>query len=373
VTPVTDLAVVGADPHFGGGALAQMEAFLRAAVELGRDPSFDYLAHPSLVGVPLGGSPLDTPGLKAPFGRADAANQLAAGMRLAPRLRDARSVWVVSTTAAHGYAALRSGRPYACWIGTGLADEWAGRRPGLPASRRLAIRVNAPILRRLERRVLQGAAHVYATSPWSRASVARAGEIGEERVGILPIPVDLDGFFPAPDEDWLRTMEKPVLAFVGRADDSRKNVRLLLDALPSVPEARLLLIGSPPRGRLPERVEATGVVPWVGPHLRRATLFILPSLQEGFGIAAAEALATGLPVVTTPCGGPEALVSESGGGVVLSGFSPEELASTIRKLLADPDRLEQLRRRGREHVAREHSPARFRELLAAALARQDDA
>ena len=370
---VPDLAVVGADPRFGGGALAQMEAFWRGASELGREPTFEHLAHPSLAGVSIEGSPLDGPGLPAPFGRFDAANQLAAGWRLAPRLRAAKSVWVVSTTAAHGYAALRTGRPYACWIGTGLADEWAGRRPGLVASRRLAIRVNAPILRRLERQVLRAATHVYATSPWSRGSVARAAGLAEEEVGILPIPVDLERFVPAPDEEWRATLERPLIAFVGRGDDSRKNLPLLLDAMAALPEARLLLVGSPPPGPLPEGVESTGVVPTVAAHLRRATLFVLPSHQEGFGIAAAEALAAGLPVVTTPSGGPEALVRDSGGGVVLSSFSRDELAATLRELLADPARLEQLRRRGREHVAREHSPARLRELLAAAFAELDAA
>ena len=160
---------------------------------------------------------------------------------------------------------------------------------------------------------------------------------------------------------------EPVLAFVGRADDTRKNVRLLLDALPLLPEARVLLIGSPPHGPLPDRVEATGVVPAVAPELQRATLFVLPSFQEGFGIAAAEALSAGLPVVTTPCGGPEAMVRDSGAGVVLPGFSAHELAAAVRDLLADPDRLAELRRRGRAYVAREHSTARFRELLAAAL------
>jgi glycosyltransferase involved in cell wall biosynthesis len=359
-----DLALLGVDPRFRGGALAQMEAFWHGAAALGRRPSFHYALHPSLAGVSVEGSALDVPGVPSAFRWFDAGNQALAGGWLAPELRDARELWVVSTSASHGYAAVRSGRPYRAWVGTGLADEWAGRRPGLPASRRAALRVNGPFLRRLERRVLQGAERVYATSPWSRASVAKAGGLPEDRVGILPIPVDVQEFTPS--EQWSATLEQPVLAFVGRADDTRKNVQLLLDALPLLPEARVLLIGSAPAD-LPERVEATGPVPSVADHLRQATLFVLPSWQEGFGIVAAEALAAGLPVVTTPSGGPEALVRDSGGGVVLEGFTAEELAATIEDLLSDPGRLEEMRHRGREHVVREHSPARFRELLAEAL------
>jgi glycosyltransferase involved in cell wall biosynthesis len=357
-----DLAVLGQDPRVGGGARAQMEAFWRGATELGRRPSFHYALHPSLTGASIAGSPLDVPGVPAAFRWFDAGNQFLGGAWIAPELRDATGLWVVATSATFGYGALRSGRPYRCWIGTGLADEWAGRRPGLRMSRRLALRANAPMLRQLERRVLRGAERVYATSPSSRASVARAGGLREEDVGILPIPVDLDELSPAPE--W--QPDQPVLAFLGRAEDTRKNLRLLLDALPLIPEARLLLIGSAPGG-LPDRVEATGPVPSVAEHLRRATLFVLPSRQEGFGIVAAEALAAGLPVVTTPSGGPETLVRESGGGVVLSGFEPEQLAAAVRDLLADPPRLEEMRRRGREYVEREHSPSRFRELLAEAL------
>src|SRR5439155_24139135 len=196
-----------------------------------------------------------------------------------------------------------------------------------------------------------------------RASIARAGGLSEAEVGILPIPVDLDRFAPASDEEWLRTFERPVLAFVGRADDPRKNVALLLDALRLLPEAQALLIGEPPSGALPERVEATGVVTSVADHLRRATVLVVPSLQEGFGIVAAEALAAGIPVLSTPCGGPEALLETSGGGVVLTGFSAEELAGTTRELLGDAARLSEMRRSGREYVVREHSHARFGALL----------
>ena len=49
--------------------------------------------------------------------------------------------------------------------------------------------------------VLAGARRVYATSPYSRASVARAGGLDVGEVGILPLPVDLERFFPALDDD----------------------------------------------------------------------------------------------------------------------------------------------------------------------------
>ena len=186
-------------------------------------------------------------------------------------------------------------------------------------------------------------------------------------VGILPLPVDLELFTPAPDEVWEATLDDPVLVFVGRANDPRKNVGLLLEALKLLPGVRGLIVGEPPDTALPERARATGVVPSIAPFLREGTLLVVPSHQEGFGIAAAEAMAAGLPVVTTPCGGPEALVRDSKGGVVLSGFSAEELAERVRASLDDPARLAYMRRKGREYVAREHSRERLRSLLAEAL------
>jgi glycosyltransferase involved in cell wall biosynthesis len=111
-------------------------------------------------------------------------------------------------------------------------------------------------------------------------------------------------------------------------------------------------------------VDALGPIPSIAPVLREASLLVLPSWQEGFGIVAAEALAAGVPVLTTPCGGPEHLVRASGGGVVLDGFGADELAAAATELLTDAGTLSRMRASGREYVVREHSPARFRSLLA---------
>jgi glycosyltransferase involved in cell wall biosynthesis len=348
---VTDLAVVTQDPRFGGGALAQTEAFVRAARELGREPE---LLNPRFVPV------------------VDSVAQLVESRRLARAVRRARSAWVVAAAAPYGDGALRSGRPYAAWIGTALDEEWAARRPFLPRSRRLALDLNAPLLRRLERRVLRGARRLYATSPSSRAGVAAAAGLEEEEIGILTIPVDLELFQPAP-----RTEQEPTVVFVGRADDPRKNARLLLEAWPlvraEVPEATLRLVGRPPAGPLPAGVEPAGEVASVAEELRRATLFVLPSLQEGFGIVVAEALASGIPVVVTPCGGPEELVRASGGGSVVADFEPATLAEAIVAALADPERLAGQGASGRAYVEANHSPFRLRTELAAAFEELGDA
>jgi len=140
--PMTDLAVVAQDPRFGRGALAQLEAFWNGATALGRDPDLLYLRRRSLAEVDLTGSPLDVAGLPGPLSAVDALHQTVDARRLVPPLRRSRSVWVVATTASYGFPAARSGRRYACWIGTAIADEHAARREGLSSARALALAGN---------------------------------------------------------------------------------------------------------------------------------------------------------------------------------------------------------------------------------------
>ncbi len=360
-----DLAVLSQDPRFGGGAVAQTEAFLTAAEELGRQPKLLYSPNPGLAASTL------------TWRRIEALRQIQAAPALAREAHDARSCWVVATVAHHGAAAPRSGRSYGCWLGTTIASEWHGRARGLSRSRRIAAGSSLPILRAIEQHVLVRASRLYATSPASLAQVAAAADCSPAEIGLLPIPVDLERFAPEDDEPWLRRAElEPVIGFVGRANDPRKNVGMLLRAFALVreelPTARLRLIGQPSAGPTGAGVESTGTVPEVASLVRRCSIVVLPSFQEGFGVVVAESLASGVPVIVTPCGGPEDLVRSSGAGRVTPGWAARDLADCVLELLGDLDLLARARAAARPYVAREHAPARFRGLLAEAFHDLDD-
>ena len=85
--------------------------------------------------------------------------------------------------------------------------------------------------------------------------------------------------------------------------------------------------------------------------LSRANMFVLPSSgREGLGLAALEAMATGLAVVATRLGGVPEVVSHGRTGLLVPPGDPESLAAAIGELLAHPGQAEAMGRAGRERV-----------------------
>jgi glycosyltransferase involved in cell wall biosynthesis len=132
------------------------------------------------------------------------------------------------------------------------------------------------------------------------------------------------------------------------------------------PGLRYVVVGAgPTRARLQalarslvvdDLVEFRGALPHAQAveAARSATLFVLPSVDEAFGVAYVEAMAGGVPVVgCSGEDGPEEIAAAGGGIELVPPQNPRALAMTIDGLLRDPERLDALGREARATAERE--------------------
>ena len=152
------------------------------------------------------------------------------------------------------------------------------------------------------------------------------------------------------------SLDRPFALFVGTIEP-RKTLHVLLDAWSAVPKALdLVVVGAPGWGddttlrRLrsrPERVRYLGYVEEGElPGLTRAAdIFVYPSRYEGFGLPVAQAMAAGVPVVTSHV---SSLPEVAGrGGVLVDGNSAAEVAAAVTRLFESPDLRRELGEGGR--------------------------
>jgi glycosyltransferase involved in cell wall biosynthesis len=123
------------------------------------------------------------------------------------------------------------------------------------------------------------------------------------------------------------------------------------------------------RRRLSPRIRALGRIPRaeLESWYEKSSVLVLPSLGDGFGAVVLEALAYGLPVVTTDATGAAEILDASTGWVVPAG-NREALVETLRSIVIDPHAVEAMRAPARE-TAGKYSWSRFRERLQGAIVR----
>jgi phosphatidyl-myo-inositol dimannoside synthase len=201
-------------------------------------------------------------------------------------------------------------------------------------------------------------------------------------LAVIPSVVDLDWFRPDRDASDLRgdlQLEgKRVLAFTGRLVP-HKGVDVILQALTLLPDDVVLLaVGAGPR--LPslvslarrlgvgERVRFCASVTddELPRYLALGDVFVFPSQSrlEGFGLAVAEAMAVGLPVVIADMPGVREVIEPGQEGLLVEPLLATDLASKIRTLLDDPDLRRRMGAAGRRRAEERYGlPTVARQLL----------
>jgi UDP-glucose:(heptosyl)LPS alpha-1,3-glucosyltransferase len=209
------------------------------------------------------------------------------------------------------------------------------------------------LLLALERRVFARTPQIVAISRLGAAEIAALYGVVEARLSVVYNGVDLVRFHPdnrarhracargeagVPAEAW-------TMLFAGSGFE-RKGLATAIEALARLDDhaSRLLVLGKGdrrPYERLAEQRGVAGRVAWLGPRpdierwYAAADALVLPTRYEPFGNVHLEALASGLPVVTTTCAGGAEVVGPDSGAVVEPG-DPAAVAAALERLRGGP-------------------------------------
>lgn len=236
-----------------------------------------------------------------------------------------------------------------------------GRRYGLPVATTehafwLPWLREHPAVARQVRRALPHLHTITVESERVREQVAAMAGTGP-RVALLPGVLDDQVFVaPGPDEPW----EGDQVLFVGLIRRV-KGLDVLIRAMAALaakrPRARLLVIGAGIlRGYRPDERDAHALAARLGlgdrvrfageaspgevaAAMRASAVVAVPSRRETFCTVAAEALASGTPVVATRCGGPEDIVTAED-GLLVPVEDAEALAGALEQVLATRERFD---------------------------------
>ncbi len=269
--------------------------------------------------------------------------------RAKPRWDIIQTFFAVPSGLVGCWAARASGAPQ-------VVSLWGGDLPGHEKRFGLLHRILRPVVGRVLRKV---PARVVNSQGLRDRAVQMFPRLD---FAVIPNGIDRDLFHP-PEQPHDGV---PTVLFVSRLIE-RKGLHLLLRALGALLqegiEFRVLVIGDGPmREKLEEQTLELGLsdrTTFLGliDHLklpefyRQGDIFCLPSASEGMASVVLEALATGLPIVTTDVPGTSELVSDGHNGFVAPVGDADALVAPLRRLLTDHEFRREQGRRSRERSA----------------------
>jgi glycosyltransferase involved in cell wall biosynthesis len=200
-----------------------------------------------------------------------------------------------------------------------------------------------------------------------RQHALRAGA-PPDRIRLVFNGTDLRRFSPNENGKGCDPPFGPHMIFACRQLFPRKGIRFLIEAgaqlKPQFPDLKIVLAGDgferPELAQLAAELGIASDVTFLGwvpnvelpPYYRAAAVSVIPSLEEGFGIPAAEAMGCEVPVVASDAGGLPEVVEDGVTGLVVPRGDSKALAGAIGSLLADPQRRRRMGQAGRERALR---------------------
>ncbi len=223
--------------------------------------------------------------------------------------------------------------PYVLYTDSTQALNERYRFGGLPTT---LTRLRA--LQDRERRVFTGASHVFTMSEFARGSAISDYGCDPARVTAVGAGANLDIVAAPPPRP-----DRPRALLVG-LELERKGGHEVLAAWPAVraavPDAELVIVGPPPgpdasgvrwTGRVESRAELAALY-------ASATVFVLPTLWDPWGLVYHEAMANGLPCIGTDAFAVPEIIDDGVTGRLVPPRDPGAVADALIELLGDPDR-----------------------------------
>jgi len=212
----------------------------------------------------------------------------------------------------------------------------------------------------MQKRVAQRLRHIVTVSERSRRDIGRAFELDANAISLVYNGIDTEEFRPRPE---VTPIPCRIMA-TASADAPLKGVRFLLQAVAQLrdqfPHLELLMVGRPqPGGDTEQLIDQLGIADSIRivsgisteqlvTHYAEAQVVVVPSLYEGFGLPAGEAMACGVAVVSTDGGALPEVVGEAGLQVPVEDSAA--IADAVATLLLNPLQREQLASAGRARI-----------------------
>ncbi len=211
----------------------------------------------------------------------------------------------------------------------------------------------------MQGRVSRKLSHIITVSEASRHDISRAFSIPGERFRVVANGINTDIFHPLPGE---RRLDNHLMV-TNSADTPLKGLRFLIEAVHSIRkkrDIRLTVIGAPKKdGDIDRLVRSLGTQDYVtftgriddddfARYYARTTIAVVPSIYEGFGLPAGEAMACRVPVISSTGGALPEVVGEA--GVLVPPGDAGSLEAAIIDLLDNPDKCERLAQAGYDRV-----------------------